>query len=530
MKKVISILILALASGLCYGQTVFNSREAGQFNAAAYNWGDRIIVTSGNATTGSASIVLQWGSVTLQDGRELVPFATNAPLVIGTGTTVETVTPTAVSGCAVGRFANNYQTCTITASFANVHGAGEVVSSGTFGLQEAINDAAMNSVKSPGSGGVVVVDKAWAIAGGTQTILTAASLAGNFAAGGGLNIAGLPPVVTVSDMRGFPVQQWAPRPSTLSLIAAGAALTLTQSAGGSLTSSGTYRVSYEYVDPLLGISLPGTTSAQITLTGSNQTITTSVPVASAGAVGYIPMITASAGADGTQIEVPVTSAVCTLSVLTIAGKPTCAMGSAATITANPSATAKEVLFGTAHTTFAPFPATSFAAPFQTSFGPFTAVATVTAGSSNDVAQFFIPSAYLNFLSKSFDVCPKLTGTNAATAIPTLNLTASNQYAQSPVNLGALIFATQTGAVTTEACFTVQTNTIGASGKFMVSGTGMSAIQSSGATVPGSDVSAAASSTLDLTSGLYFAINLAATTANITAVTVNSVTIKPSSGN
>jgi len=166
MKKAMSMIIFLAASlGLCFAQTQSISREAGFFTASAYGqW--NVPVSTGNAATGSASIVLQWGSVILPDGREIVPFSTSAPIIVDIGAAQETVTPTAVSGCIKGRSAVAFQTCTITASFSNLHGQGALVQSGSFGLVEAITDA--NGL----GGGTVVVDQSWFALGGTKTTIT----------------------------------------------------------------------------------------------------------------------------------------------------------------------------------------------------------------------------------------------------------------------------------------------------------------------------------------------------------------------
>lgn len=136
------------------------SRVAGVYVASQYNnWSAKVF--AGNSATGSATITLFYGTVVLPDGRVLIPFATTASLLVDYGANQETVTPTTVSGCTAYA---NLGTCQITATFANTHGAGTTVTSGTFGLQEAINDAKT-------AGGVVVVDSSFT--GSTSTITSA---------------------------------------------------------------------------------------------------------------------------------------------------------------------------------------------------------------------------------------------------------------------------------------------------------------------------------------------------------------------
>ena len=85
---------------------------------------------------------------TINAGRagSFMPFATNAPVKVTDGVNTETVTPSAVT--------YNGTTCSITATFSHAYAAGAKVSSGTAGLQEAINDTpSTGSVwVTPGSG------------------------------------------------------------------------------------------------------------------------------------------------------------------------------------------------------------------------------------------------------------------------------------------------------------------------------------------------------------------------------------------
>lgn len=139
------------------------SRVAGVYNAAAYGqWQAKISV--GSASTGAVTYTLASGTVTLPDGSVIVPYATSAPLLLGSGANQETATPSAVSGCVKGGQPN---TCQITISVSNAHGQGDIIQSGTAGLQEAVNDADVNGVD-----GIVVIDGAWTKLGGTNTILT----------------------------------------------------------------------------------------------------------------------------------------------------------------------------------------------------------------------------------------------------------------------------------------------------------------------------------------------------------------------
>jgi hypothetical protein len=180
--------LLALFASASFAQRNPTS-FAGQYRAASYAYGlpisgaAAIVIGTGFAGTGAQTFTAQFGYTTLSDGTLLTPFNTNAPITVGVASTVETVTPSAVS-CATPSV---YLSCTVTATFTNAHGAGESVTSGTAGLQEAINAAAV-------LGGTAIVDGAWASAGGTQAMLNAATtptngtvaVADNRGAAGGL--------------------------------------------------------------------------------------------------------------------------------------------------------------------------------------------------------------------------------------------------------------------------------------------------------------------------------------------------------
>ena len=147
---------------------------AGEYRAVSYAYGvtsdvQPLIVDSPSGATSGATqtLVLASGVVALQDGTYISPLATNAPVVVGTGANADTVTPSAVSI----NTPTVYQSASLTATtFSHSHGTGDRVSSGTVGLQEAINAA------SAAGGGIVIVDAEWYKAGGTAGILAAATV------------------------------------------------------------------------------------------------------------------------------------------------------------------------------------------------------------------------------------------------------------------------------------------------------------------------------------------------------------------
>jgi hypothetical protein len=165
MKKLLCCLLLAAP---LFGQAPKPSVQtyvAGRFVAYNYSlW--RVQIYSLSAATGSVTMVLSNGSVTLPDGRVIVPFATTAPLKIGT----ETATPSAISNCFIN---NPPNTCTVTVTLSGSHTISETVASGTYGLQEGLNDAGAVP------GGTVTLDGSWAAVGGTTAMVNAATVPSN---------------------------------------------------------------------------------------------------------------------------------------------------------------------------------------------------------------------------------------------------------------------------------------------------------------------------------------------------------------
>lgn len=148
------------------------SRFAGFFRAIDYAYGlgpefpPALIIDTGNSAAGSASVTVSKGYTIALDGTVFFPLATNASVNVGSGSNLESVTPSAVSNNSL----TGYAQTGFTATFSNVHGVGDFVSSATFGLQEAINAA------NAAGGGSVVVDSRWTALGGTTAILNAATV------------------------------------------------------------------------------------------------------------------------------------------------------------------------------------------------------------------------------------------------------------------------------------------------------------------------------------------------------------------
>jgi hypothetical protein len=146
------------------------SNFAGMFNAFdfAYGVNPRVpgiqVIGPVGGATGVQTVVLAHGYVNLSDGTIIYPLSTSAPILVGGDSTMETVTPSAVSNSTPTVYAST--SVTFTGTYA--HSNGDSVRSGTVGLQEALNYCASQG------GGQIIVDGRWAAAGGTSAMLAAA--------------------------------------------------------------------------------------------------------------------------------------------------------------------------------------------------------------------------------------------------------------------------------------------------------------------------------------------------------------------
>jgi hypothetical protein len=311
------------------------SRPAGLFYAPAFFWQGRVV--SGNTATGSQSIIIT-GSTGGQGGLQLtdgttIPlqsvFSTFVPITVDWGQGAsESVTPTAVSvgQCPSGNLGlgGAVQCATVTASFSNTHGQNAVVVDSSFGLQTAINYAAsLGSTAASGTtrlagGGTVAVDAAWQQMGGTDTLLSAAVVYPN---------------VSIVDSRSGIPRTWVPTPTGAALavpttLTAQAACDTTHQfcsdasvAGSASYAGGTLFGAVAYMD-CMGNEGPASLTASFTDV-SAKAIDIATPAASPGACGWVPYLSLDAGTYAQAYQIPPTSTICTLSILTPV--PSCAI-------------------------------------------------------------------------------------------------------------------------------------------------------------------------------------------------------------
>lgn len=147
------------------------SHFAGFYNATEFAYGVNkttpalLVIGGPNTTTGAQALQVAFGYTQCNDGTVFNPLNTNAPITVGGNSSTETVTPSAVSASTP----TIYSSTSVTSTFANLHGNGDMVRTGTCGLQEALNYAGLNG------GGIVVVDARWTQLGGTDAMIEAAA-------------------------------------------------------------------------------------------------------------------------------------------------------------------------------------------------------------------------------------------------------------------------------------------------------------------------------------------------------------------
>lgn len=406
------------------------SRDAGRFVAVNYNYpSTNNYVVNGNSATGTASINVQVAKITLPDGRRIFPYNIFTPIIVGNGSNQELVTPTSVSNCYYNSSTGNGQ-CLITASFANTHGFGDPVISGTGGLAEAIYDAFL------AGGGVVTLDNNWA--SGVNTGCTGCYGSANLAISTGL----VPfPSVFIEDLRQFAPVYWNVQASTATLyvapsaLASGTVSSSTTVAGSASYTGGTIHVGYECVDPM---GNAGPISADYSFADTSaKAIVFTAPPAYSNCVGWVPVIGIESGAANNEYEMPlvtqptvvgaapVSNGVCTLTTIETI-RPACAItnatygqtGSGATVTGYPVVTSPQTfqLGGVsstsyyapnsmARTGYAYTPGSHVAAAgVVASSGPSTVSAALGSTVPFVLGSVQLPANFMNSVGKTIRIC------------------------------------------------------------------------------------------------------------------------------
>lgn len=419
---------------------------AGRYVARNYNYTGIRIFSGNTSGAGAATFSLSSASIRLPDGRTIVPFSaggTNTsgaaqalpaiPITVGAGTTKETVTPTAVTGCYIGA---PQGTCQITATFNNAHGQGEVVTSGSCGIQEALNDAGSYG------GGVAEVDSS------LNQICGASTVNADLAA------AVVVPTATIEDTHAGAPMYWNPvgglttftAPSTLTATTVGFGLNGANTTGGSYVGANTYNVCISYVD-LMGQEGPCSASfSSLTAgTGSTNQIGIAAPAAATGAVGYTIYITVTgANTYGLNYKVPLatysngvptgngvctlttietTTAACAVANTTYGQSGSNAAVSALTVNTSPvnpqttvvSTTSLYVPQAGGRTTYVYSPSSRAGIPgIPVQFTPFSITAPAGSTAPTVLGTVNLPANLLNIVGRTIEVCGYAT-TSASTA-------------------------------------------------------------------------------------------------------------------
>jgi hypothetical protein len=454
---------------------IAGEREAQQF---AYGWGAMpgAHVVIGNSATGAQTVLLCPAFRATGDGREVQIFPTQgfAPVTFDAGTaTSETITPTAVSIVTPPSGVEANQSCaSVTATFSFTHFASQntgQVRSGTFGLQESIDDAGR-------AGGVVTVDNTW---GGTTAMIVAAT---EF------------PNVVIADKRFGGLQYWTPvgaaalmvAPAILTNATAGFGVNGANFTSGFWTGSATYIACYTLVD-IMGQESPCSPSFTIATSGVATTdqIGFTSPVAAQGAVGWKPYITLTGGPYTNAYAVPIVTqptvvgaapvgnGVCVLTTLE-GTTPACALpnttyaqgGSGAVVSALTvntsqiipqsgivSTTSVYVPNPGGRTSYVYTPGSRIAVPgMPTSSLVFTTAGSAATTVPTVIGTINVPPQLMNFVGRTLEVCGKYTVASTTSTIVNIQFQwdANGQNtAGKGVQIGTLGLTPATGFATTE---------------------------------------------------------------------------------
>ena len=429
MKKLRSLALVVLIGALAgsvHAQSVI-SGFGGIRSAVDYAYGLPGVTASnlaiapngGNTVVGTATITLVTGVVGVSNQGAFAPLSTTTPITVDIGANAETVTPTAVSGCGIGQPQGS---CQVTATFTYTHGTGTIITTGTAGLQEALNAA------NAAGGGRVAISSTWTVIGGTTAMITAATAYPN---------------TYIEDNRTSATSPfWSMQPTTLTSLAVPATLTASTvvfaaSPVGTWAASA-YYFCVTYVDALGGEGPCSLTYNQTPTV--NYSVTITAPAASTGAVGWRFYAGASYNA---AYLMPINSTHCTLTTLETV-MPACAMGSnggwiappLTTTSLRPNATVSAGALSSptvnisaiqpqGHTTFGYQPTGTLPQQFQTHYGPFPAFGSTTSGQLDILGSIQLPTGFLNYIGRTIKLRGKITGGSVNTAaLPTLTVVMS----------------------------------------------------------------------------------------------------------
>lgn len=497
---------------------------AGIYRALSYAYGIvadipplQVDNPSGATSGATQTLTVANGTVELPDGTTISPLSTFAPVTVGTGNNADTVTPSAVSNSTP----QVYQSSNFTATtFAHAHGTGDRVSSATVGLQEALNAA------QGAGGGIVIVDVAWYLNGGTAAIIAAATVHDTVAiwdtsAGGPFVAASLLPTSTT------PLAA----PTALTTATSANGMITGNTTGGTIGASGAYRLGVTYVDAFGGettLSVDTASTAVVTVSsGTTNSITVSSPAALTGAVGYRVYMSAASGASLSEILYPQGNAAITGTAASgnTGALPSFAIGTPVTINAIITGTAKIPAQATAQVVA---PAELPNAPYI-SYLPFTALGTIAAAATGTVGQVNFPAGALNTLGRTV----RLKGmyyvtTNGTAGTVTTELILASVFGVTsitPFTAASASIAASVLTINFEFDITFVTTAVGATGTLECHGTVDYNIAGTAVGSVAMDSIQAASSAIDLTKQNTLTIAHLNTTVGTTASQLRLLTVE-----
>lgn len=498
------------------------SAFAGRYSAIDYAYGagpvpnfpPALQLGAGNAATGVATVTVITPITVTQGGTPFSPIAVGSSLNIGNASNQETVTVTSVGTPSLAGYAPGTGSVTVTATFVNVHGPQESVSSATFGLQEAINLAAANA------GGEVVVTPGWYRQGGTAAIIAAATVP-NIA----LQSSGGAGTVRIIDTQSLTSYSYGPNSVTVvSAPSAATSATVASLVGvtGTWTAT-TEHVLFTYVTADGGESLA---SADYSFTATvSLAIGGTGPAASTGAVGYRVYIGTNA------------TTACYLVPATAANGTAIQCGP---IAAFKLGTNFSVATATVAAALIPVQSSAFPVGFQPTpaglpggnivEGPFAVTGTVSAGTAIEGAIVQLPLAYLNRVNKAFRLTIDGIFTPVSTAALILSVAVGSVYNGTETTIFTVTGAATTG--TTASGFWIQlilrTATVGATGTIEAHGVTIAASTTGTANIASAliDAAAAASGAVSLTGQDYIRVLINSGTANLTTAQVRTLVLEP----
>ena len=144
MKYVVSLLaVLCLLAGVAFTQQTpvpdppIQSSYDGVYYAP--NFGQWHLQVANTIAASGTSILVNAGITTTADGITFVPFAVKQKINVGSGSTAEIATISAVSGCSATALPGTTATCTLTVgALSNAHSIGEPITSADSGIMEAV--------------------------------------------------------------------------------------------------------------------------------------------------------------------------------------------------------------------------------------------------------------------------------------------------------------------------------------------------------------------------------------------------------